>query len=122
MYGPASGGGGRGGGSNGSSSSSQPARQFTPRGQMSGGGNQRPPLTDLAPGMKLMFEPRMPLEYKPPLLLSKRPNPPCTGISAFLSPDLFEKEAPPPPPPIELPSERKERLRLHVQHITYTSS
>lgn len=90
-----------------------PLRQMTPRGQMSGGANQRPPLADLAPGMKLMFEPRPPLEFKPaPALLMKKPPTPYSGIAQFTS--LFETEPPPPVKPIETPAERKERRRQQL--------
>ena len=104
MYGPATGAPPRAG---------PPARQFTPRGQMSGGANQRPPLMDLAPGMKLMFEPRPPIPYMPPPSLSKKPAPPYTGIAQYAS--LFDKEPPPPAVvSVETPHQRKVRLRQQV--------
>jgi len=79
---------------------------MTPRGQMSAGANQRPPLSDLPPNMKMMFEPRPPLPHKPPQV--KRKMPPYTGISQYTS--LFEKETP-KKPEVENPKERKQRLR-----------
>jgi hypothetical protein len=131
MYGPGSGGGssggysgggggygGRGGGRDsgggdgggGGRGRGDGPRQFTPRGQMSGGANQRPPLTDLAPGMKLMFEPRAPIEYKPTYL--KKSNPPYTGCAQYA--ELFEKTPPQATTPCEPPAVRKERLRENV--------
>eukprot|EP00602_Paraphysomonas_sp_CaronLab_P007301 CAMPEP_0185035296 /NCGR_PEP_ID=MMETSP1103-20130426/26413_1 /TAXON_ID=36769 /ORGANISM="Paraphysomonas bandaiensis, Strain Caron Lab Isolate" /LENGTH=354 /DNA_ID=CAMNT_0027572309 /DNA_START=43 /DNA_END=1108 /DNA_ORIENTATION=+ len=98
MYGPGSRDppvGGRGGGD----------RKMTPRGQMSAGANQRPPLSDLPPNMKMMFEPRPPLPHKPPM--TKRKMPPYTGISQYIP--LFEKETP-EKPIVENPKERKKRL------------
>lgn len=107
MYGPAAGAPPRGG---------PPSRQFTPRGQMSGGANQRPPLMDLAPGMKLMFEPRPPIPYMPPPMLTKKPTPPYTGIAQYAA--LFEKDAPPTSiSTVETPHQRKDRLRQQVTSI-----
>ena len=39
--------------------------------------------------MKNMFEPEDPIVHKPPIKL--KPAAPLTGVSAFLTPDLFEK-------------------------------
>mmetsp|Transcript_740 Transcript_740/g.726 ORF Transcript_740/g.726 Transcript_740/m.726 type:complete len:459 (+) Transcript_740:69-1445(+) len=81
-------------------------RRTTPRGQMSGGANQRPPLADLPPNMKMMFEPRPPLEYKPPLIKRKMPG--YTGIANLLN--EFELVTP-PIVPVELPKDRKLKVR-----------
>eukprot|EP01041_Mallomonas_annulata_P012567 gene12567-26463_t len=109
MYGPggSSGGGDRGGFRGGGD------RRMTPRGQMSGGANQRPPLSDLPPNMKLMFEPRPPLQYKP--LLAKPSMPQYTGIAALVK--EFETTPPPVPIPFETPRDRKMQEKLELQRI-----
>ena len=99
MYGPGGGGGGGRGGGRGDSN----ARRFTPRGEMSGGSNQRPPLIDLPPGMREMFQPNQPIECKPKFV--KKKMPPYTGISQYTS--LFEIDAPPKREKSLLPAERK---------------
>jgi len=64
-------------------------------------------------GMKIMFEPRPPLEYKPPIIKQKLP--PYTGVSAFL--DSFEKTPPPERILFETPRDRKIRLRGELKKI-----
>lgn len=62
---------------------------------MSGGANQRPPLQDLLPHMKAMFDPDPPIESKPPMpekVISSGER--LIGIAAFITPDLFEKTTP----------------------------
>ena len=105
MYGPASGGGGRGdapGGGGGRGFGGR-ERRYTPRGEMSGGSNQRPPLLDLPPQLKMMFEPNPPIEHKP--LIIKKSCRPLTGISAYA--DFFERGPPPEREKFLLPAERK---------------
>lgn len=84
---------------------------MTPRGQMSGGANQRPPLSDLPIHLKAMFEPRMPIP--PARKITKKQMPPYTGVAALVG--LFETEAAPsapePPAPAELKKERREKLQ-----------
>lgn len=91
---------------------------MTPRGQMSAGANQRPPLSDLPPNMKMMFEPRPPVEHKP--LLEKRKMPPYTGIAQFVQ--AFETTPAPPKDTFETPKERKARQheelkKLHLEKL-----
>lgn len=92
---------------------------YQPRGHMSAGANQRPPLSDLATSkislwlwcdfliilsdLKLMFEPRAPIQYAKPIV--KRKMPPYSGIGQYIK--KFELETPPLPPKGELPAERK---------------
>lgn len=56
--------------------------------------------------MKMMFEPRPPLEYKPPLIKRKMPG--YTGIANLLN--EFELVTP-PIVPVELPKDRKLKVR-----------
>ena len=94
MYGPGTGSGGSGSFS-GASRGPPRERKYTPPGQMSGGANQRPPLQDLLPHMKAMFDPDPPIESKPPMpekVISSGER--LTGIAAFITPDLFEKTTP----------------------------
>ncbi len=88
-----------GGGGGGSGRGPPQVRKYTPPGSMSAGANQRPPLTDLPPHLKPMFEPDHPIEWKP---LSKKKiynnNPhhsglPITGVAKWT--DMFEKTPPP---------------------------
>lgn len=110
MYGPAS------VGSGGPSGARPPViRQMTPRGQMSGGANQRPPLADLVPGMRLMFEPKYAFEYKLPVNTRKKENPPYTGIGSLVQ--LFEITPSPLNKPSETQEETKERLRANLMRL-----
>ena len=84
---------------------------------MSRGANQRPPLLDLQPQFKLMFEPNPDIAYRPPII--KRKMPPLSGLAKFLSPDLFETTPPPVPVKTLLPIEAKDlqkeqQLRTHA--------
>jgi U1 small nuclear ribonucleoprotein len=81
-----------------------------PRGFQRGGqsASSRPPLLDLPPNIRAMFEPRYPVEFKKPILPKEEP-PKYTGISQYTN--LFEKTAPPPVPPFEAPAERKKNRR-----------
>ena len=56
--------------------------------------------------MKMMFEPRPPLEYKPPLIKRKMPG--YSGISHLIN--EFELVTP-PIVPVELPKDKKLKLR-----------
>lgn len=66
--------------------------------------------TGLTPNLLKLFEPRPPLEYKPPP--EKRKCPPYTGMAHFVS--LFaepgDPEYAPPVPEVELPSQRRARI------------
>jgi hypothetical protein len=59
----------------------------------------------------MMFQPTVPLAYKPPL--GKRPLPPYTGLSQFTM--GFEKDPPPPLKAFEAPKERKLKLREKME-------
>jgi len=63
--------------------------------------------------MKLMFEPRPPLEHKPPLV--KRKMPPYTGVANWIS--CFEKDPPPLRVTMETPREKKLRLKAELKKI-----
>lgn len=80
---------------------------MTPRGEMSGG-NQRPPLSDLPPGMKMMFEARPPIQH-PSQQIVKRKMPPYSGIAAFVA--AFETIPPPPRINQETPAEKSARVK-----------
>jgi U1 small nuclear ribonucleoprotein 70kDa len=56
--------------------------------------------------MKMMFEPRPPIEHKPPVV--KRKMPPYSGIGHLVH--EFELITP-PVVPVELPKDRKLRIR-----------
>jgi len=76
-------------------------------------GSQRPPLMELPPNLKLMFEPLAPLEFKPP---ENKPNlPPYSGVSQYVS--LFETNSPPKPKPFETPAEKKEKAKERLQKL-----
>ena len=62
---------------------------------------------------RAMFEPRPPLEYKPPII--KKESKPYSGISSYLS--FFESTPPPPKEPFETPSERKIRQKEELTRI-----
>ena len=53
---------------------------------MSGGANQRPPLLDLPPHFKVMFDAGPPLKYAAPL--KKKKMPPLGGVGAFITPGI----------------------------------
>ena len=80
---------------------------------MSGGANQRPPLSDLPFHLKAMFEPRPPI--RPAKSMVKKRMPPYTGIAGYLS--QFEMEPPPPEPHKELPAEIKARRIAEMQKL-----
>ncbi|CAM9582856.1 unnamed protein product, partial [Ectocarpus fasciculatus] len=91
---------------------------MTPRGQMSGGANQRPPLSDLPLHLKAMFEPNLPI--KPARALVKKSMPAYSGIAAYTK--NFELEQPEPEapqaPPAEAKSKRKEEMaRLNEERV-----
>ena len=91
---------------------------MTPRGQMSGGANQRPPLSDLPLHLKAMFEPNLPI--KPARAIVKKPMPAYTGIASYTK--NFELEQPEPeapkPVPAEVKSKRKEEIaRLNEERV-----
>jgi hypothetical protein len=87
---------------------------------MSGGANQRPPLLDLPPQFKLMFEPNTDLIFKAPIV--KRKMPPLTGISDILKQGLFEASSSPVSeksiPPDELRAmQYEQKLKSHADLI-----
>lgn len=87
---------------------------------MSGGANQRPPLLDLPPQFKLMFEPNVELKFKPPIV--KRKMHPLTGISAILKQNIFETSTPPVPEKSILPVQARaiqyeQKLKTHAELI-----
>ena len=96
-----------------------------PRGQMATSASSKPPLSDLTPQMRNMFQPRPPIEFKKPI--GRRVFKPekeqtfaqkqyaCTGLAGYLS--VFEKEAPPPKEPFELPAEKKKRVREQLAQL-----
>ena len=93
MYGPGTGSGGSGSGGGGFKGLQKNVN--IPHSEMSGGANQRPPLQDLLPHMKAMFDPDPPIDWKPPMsekVISSGER--LTGIAAFITPDLFEKTTP----------------------------
>lgn len=68
--------------------------------------------------LKMMFEPRPPLEFKPPIV--KRKMPTYRGIAGYT--DLFEQTPPAPRPPFEPPKEKaarkkKEKQEAHERQI-----
>ena len=87
--------------------------------------SSKPPLSDLTPQMRNMFQPRPPLEFKKPVgrrvfKPEKEQTPAqkqyaCTGLAGYLS--VFEKEAPPPVEPFELPAEKKKRVREQLAQL-----
>lgn len=85
-------------------------RKATPKGQMSNSG-MGPAISHLPIQLKLLFEPRAPLEFKPPLI--KRKLRPYTGLSAYTS--EFETTDPPTRVCQETPAERKEKLKSQRQ-------
>jgi U1 small nuclear ribonucleoprotein 70kDa len=61
-----------------------------------------------------MFEPRLPLEFKPPIPKANE-APKYTGLSSLLQ--CFETTHPPPIKPFEPPLERKRKQRERLQQI-----
>lgn len=86
---------------------------MTPRGQMSGGANQRPPISDLPMHMKGMFDPRPPI--KPAKKIAKKQMPPYSGIGAFVS--QFELVPPLPEPKPEPQAEVKANRKAEMQRL-----
>lgn len=82
-------------------------RKATPKGQMSNSG-MGPAISHLPIQLKLLFEPRPPLEFKAPLI--KRKLPPYTGICQYIS--EFETTDPPARVFQETPIERKEKMKV----------
>ncbi|XP_010503733.1 PREDICTED: U1 small nuclear ribonucleoprotein 70 kDa-like [Camelina sativa] len=66
--------------------------------------------TGLTNNLLRLFEPRPPLEYKPPP--EKRKCPPYTGMAQFVSKfaNPGDPEYAPPKPEVELPSQKRERI------------
>ncbi|KFK34313.1 hypothetical protein AALP_AA5G129200 [Arabis alpina] len=66
--------------------------------------------TGLTNNLLRLFEPRPPLEYKPPP--EKRKCPPYTGMALFVSnfAEPGDPEYAPPKPEVELPSQKRERI------------
>ncbi|KAF5738162.1 U1 small nuclear ribonucleoprotein 70 kDa-like [Tripterygium wilfordii] len=66
--------------------------------------------TGLTTNLLKLFEPRPPLEYKPPL--EKRKCPPYTGMAQFVSKfaEAGDPEYAPPVPEVETPAQRKARI------------
>ncbi|CAE6075765.1 unnamed protein product [Arabidopsis arenosa] len=66
--------------------------------------------TGLTNNLLKLFEPRPPLEYKPPP--EKRKCPPYTGMAQFVSnfAEPGDPEYAPPKPEVELPSQKRERI------------
>lgn len=60
-----------------------------------------------------MFQPRPPLEYRPPIV--RRESKPYTGVSQYLS--LFETSTPPPREEFEQPADRKKRLKEQMARL-----
>jgi U1 small nuclear ribonucleoprotein len=60
-----------------------------------------------------MFEPTVPLEWKPKP--ERRELPPYSGIAAFVT--NFETEEPPKLKPFEPPAERKKRMKEKMQKL-----
>ena len=85
-------------------------RKATPKGQMSNSG-MGPAISHLPIQLKLLFEPRPPLEFKPPL--TKRKMPPYSGINQYLS--AFETTDPPARVLEETPAQRKEKIVVKRQ-------
>ena len=87
--------------------------------------SSKPPLSDLNPQMRNMFQPRPPLEYKKPQgprvfkpekeQTAAQKQYACTGLAGYLS--VFEKVAPPPKEPFELPAEKKKRVREQLAQL-----
>ncbi|XP_062206057.1 U1 small nuclear ribonucleoprotein 70 kDa-like isoform X2 [Phragmites australis] len=69
--------------------------------------------TGLTPNLLKLFEPRPPLEYKPPL--EKRKCPAYTGMAQFVShfAEPGDPEYSPPVPKCETRSEKKARIRMN---------
>ncbi|CAK4083117.1 unnamed protein product [Aphanomyces euteiches] len=97
---------GSGGGSAPGSGAGPRVRKATPKGQMSSSG-MGPAITHLPLHMKVLFEPRPPIEYIPPPV--KRKMPPYTGIAEVIN--EFEVTEPPPRTVSETPKQRKDRIR-----------
>lgn len=85
-------------------------RRATPKGQMSNSG-LGPAIANLPIQLKSLFEPRAPLDYKPPL--RKRKMPPYAGLCSADGSDYFLKQFETVTPPVrevhETPLERKTR-------------
>ncbi len=60
-----------------------------------------------------MFEPRPPLEFRPPI--TKRESQPYSGVSSYI--DLFENTPPPPREYFEPPAERKKRVKEQLKKL-----
>ena len=102
---------------------------MTAKGQMALGANSRPALSDLNPQMIGMFRPRPPLEFKKPTgrlvvraseeakeRTAMQTKYASTGLAEYMS--MFETTpAPEPAPPLELPVERKKRVREHLNRL-----
>jgi U1 small nuclear ribonucleoprotein len=73
---------------------------------MSGNGSG-PAIAHLPPNFRIMFDPRAPIEFKPPIV--KRTMPPLLGISQFT--DQFETTEVPERIIFETPRQRQERKR-----------
>ena len=66
----------------------------------------------------MMFEPRPPIDFKPPIVKRKMPS--YSGIAGYMN--LFEQTPPLPRAPFEPPKERRERKKkekqaTHEQHV-----
>lgn len=61
--------------------------------------------------MKAMFQPKPPLDFKPPIV--KRKMPPYSGIAGLVG--MFETDKPEPRAPFETPKERHARIAKATQ-------
>lgn len=84
---------------------------MTPRGEMSGG-NQRPPLSDLPPGMKSMFDARPPVQH-PTHAVSVRKMPAYSGMATYAQ--AFETVPAPARALVETPIDRAARVK--AEHL-----
>lgn len=87
-------------------------RKATPKGQMSNSG-MGPAIANLPIQLKALFEPKPPLEFKPPIV--KRKMPAYQGIACLLQ--EFEKDPPPQRQVSETPLQRKERLQKEKEAV-----
>lgn len=77
------------------------------------GGGERPALSDLPPNLRMMFEPRPPIEFKEPLV--KKQMPAYSGIGQYVS--LFEHGPPPEREPFQTPAERQASVKERMKKL-----